>query len=140
MKYKNTKIFIISLIIVLTLVNIALAKGFKLENADIQKLRENEESAKLAVEVFKMTDDVTYQAARNNLKDILEDKVYQTYFPLPNWTIADRNRLSLTINDLRVNLKEAYVEFNIKGQGYNENKVALINFNEAGKITNIALI
>lgn len=140
MKYKNTKIFIISLIIVLTLVNIALAKGFKLENADIQKLRENKESAKLAVEVFKMTDDVTYQAARNNLKDILEDKVYQTYFPLPNWTIADRNRLSLTINDLRVNLKEAYVEFNIKGQGYNENKVALINFNEAGKITNIALI
>lgn len=140
MKYKNTKIFIISLIIVLTLVNIALAKGFKLENADIQKLRENEELAKLAVEVFKMTDDVTYQAARNNLKDILEDKVYQTYFPLPNWTIADRNRLSLTINDLRVNLKEAYVEFNIKGQGYNENKVALINFNEAGKITNIALI
>lgn len=140
MKYKNTKIFIISLIIVLTLVNIALAKGFKLENADIQKLRENEESAKLAVEVFKMTDDVTYQAARNNLKDILEDKVYQTYFPLPNWTIADRNRLSLTINDLRVNLKEAYVEFNIKGQGYNENKVALINFNDAGKITNIALI
>lgn len=140
MKYKNTKIFIISLIIVLTLVNIALAKDFKLENADIQKLRENEESAKLAVEVFKMTDDVTYQAARNNLKDILEDKVYQTYFPLPNWTIADRNRLSLTINDLRVNLKEAYVEFNIKGQGYNENKVALINFNEAGKITNIALI
>lgn len=140
MKYKNTKIFIISLMVVLTLVNIALAKGFKLENADIQKLRENEESAKLAVEVFKMTDDVTYQAARNNLKDILEDKVYQTYFPLPNWTIADRNRLSLTINDLRVNLKEAYVEFNIKGQGYNENKVALINFNEAGKITNIALI
>lgn len=140
MKSKNTKIFIISLIIVLTLVNIALAKGFKLENADIQKLRENEESAKLAVEVFKMTDDVTYQAARNNLKDILEDKVYQEYFPLPNWTIADRNRLSLTINDLRVNLKEAYVEFNIKGQGYNENKVALINFNEAGKITNIALI
>lgn len=140
MKYKNTKIFIISLVIILTLVNIALAKGFKLENADIQKLRENEESAKLAVEVFKMTDDVTYQAARNNLKDILEDKVYQTYFPLPNWTIADRNRLSLTINDLRVNLKEAYVEFNIKGQGYNENKVALINFNEAGKITNIALI
>lgn len=140
MKYKNTKIFIMSLVIVLTLVNIALAKGFKLENADIQKLRENEESAKLAVEVFKMTDDVTYQAARNNLKDILEDKVYQTYFSLPNWTIADRNRLSLTINDLRVNLKEAYVEFNIKGQGYNENKVALINFNEAGKITNIALI
>ena len=140
MKYKNTKIFIISLIIVLTLVNIALAKGFKLENADIQKLRENKESAKLAVEVFKMTDDVTYQVARNNLKDILEDKVYQTYFPFPNWTIAERNRLSLTINDLRVNLKEAYVEFNIKGQGYNENKVALINFNEAGKITNIALI
>lgn len=140
MKYKNTKIFIISLVIILTLANIVLAKGFKLENADIQKLRENEESAKLAVEVFKMTDDVTYQAARNNLKDILEDKVYQTYFPLPNWTIADRNRLSLTINDLRVNLKEAYVEFNIKGQGYNENKVALINFNEAGKITNIALI
>lgn len=140
MKYKNTKIFIISLVIILTLVNIALAKGFKLENADIQKLRENEESAKLAVEVFKMTDDVTYQAARNNLKDILEDKVYQIYFPLPNWTIADRNRLSLTINDLRVNIKEAYVEFNIKGQGYNENKVALINFNEAGKITNIALI
>lgn len=140
MKYKNTKIFIISLIIVMTLANIVLAQGFKLENADIQKLRENEESAKLAVEVFKMTDDVTYHAARNNLKDILEDKVYQTYFPLPNWTIADRNRLSLTINDLRVNLKEAYVEFNIKGQGYNENKVALINFNEAGKITNIALI
>lgn len=140
MKYKNTKIFIISLVIILTLANIVLAKGFKLENTDIQKLRENEESAKLAVEVFKMTDDVTYQAARNNLKDILEDKVYQTYFPLPNWTIADRNRLSLTINDLRVNLKEAYVEFNIKGQGYNENKVVLINFNEAGKITNIALI
>lgn len=109
---------------------------------------ETEEIEKLVGQVLKvytMTDKETYNQVRKETKDLMTNEVIKQYFPLQEWTIANRNRLTLTVDTVDIGLlqdnkREVLVKFNILGQGFNKDYISLLEITSNNKVSKIERI